>query len=87
VTSNMTVSVAGGTYPTATGSYPVTVTVTNGTLTHSTTVEVTVGSIPSGTGTLPVTVLIGVAAGIIAIAGTAIYLLRRRAGSNTAVVI
>src|SRR5207245_7061476 len=40
VTSNMTVSVAGGTYPTATGSYPVTVTVTNGTLTHSTTVEV-----------------------------------------------
>jgi len=81
VTSNMTVSVAGGTYPTATGSYPVTVTVTNGTLTHMTTVSVTVAS-SSGTGTLPVTVLIGVAAGIIAIAGTAIYLVRRRAGSN-----
>src|SRR2546428_528860 len=82
VTSNMTVSTAGGTYPTATGSYPVTVTVTNGTLTHSTTVEVTVGAIPSGTGSLPLAVLIGVAAGIIAVAGTAIYLVRRRAGRN-----
>ena len=80
--SNMTVSAAGGTYPTATGSYPVTVTVTNGTLTHSTTVEVTVGSIPSGTGTLPLTVLIGVAAGIIAVAGTAIYLVGRRAARS-----
>jgi len=82
VTSNMTVSVAGGTYPTATGSYPVTVTVTNGTLTHSTTVEVTVGSITSGTGTLPLTVFIGVAVAIIAVAGAAIYLLRRRTGQT-----
>src|SRR5438552_3338704 len=82
VTSNMTVSVAGGTYPTATGSYPVTVTVTNGTLTHSTTVEVTVGSITSGTGTFPLTVFIGVAVAIIAVAGAAIYLLRRRTGQT-----
>src|SRR5438876_21044 len=82
VTSNMTVSAAGGTYPTATGSYPVTVTVTNGALTHSTTVEVTVGSIPSGTGTLPLTVLIGVAVAIIAAAGAAIYLVRRRTSQN-----
>ena len=82
VTSNMTVSVAGGTYPTATGSYPVTVTVTNGTLTHFTTVEVTVGSITSGTGTLPLTVFIGVAVAIIAVAGAAIYLLRRRTGQT-----
>src|SRR5437016_1678792 len=82
VTSNMTVSVAGGTYPTATGSYPVTVTVTNGTLTHFTTVEVTVGSITSGTGTLPLTVFIGVAVAMIAVAGAAIYLLRRRTGQT-----
>jgi len=80
--SNMTVSAAGGTYPTATGSYPVTVTVTNGTLTHSTTVEVTVGSITSGTGTLPLTVFIGVAVAMIAVAGAAIYLLRRRTGQT-----
>ena len=82
MTSNMTVSVAGGTYPTATGSYPVTVTVTNGTLTHFTTVEVTVGSITSGTGTLPLTVFIGVAVAMIAVAGAAIYLLRRRTGQT-----
>src|SRR5438046_1496384 len=80
VTSNMTVSVPGGTYPTATGSYPVTVTVTNGTLTHSTTVEATIRSIKSATGTLPLTVFIGVAVAIVAVAGAAIYLLRRRTG-------
>jgi plastocyanin len=82
VTSNMTVSAAGGTYNSvATGSYPVTITVTNGTLTHSTTVEVNVGSLPSGASSLPLTILIGAGA-IIAAAGITIFLVRRRAGRN-----
>ncbi len=81
VTSNMTVSAAGGTYPTATGSYPVTVRVTNGTLTHTTTVSVTIVS-SSGTSSLPLTVLIGAAVAIIAVAGVAIFLVRRRTGQN-----
>src|SRR5947208_919864 len=84
VTSNMTLSVPGGTYPTATGSYPVTVTVTNGPLTHTTTVEVTVASVSSGASSLPLTLLIGAGAVIIIAAGITIYLVRRRAGAKPA---
>jgi uncharacterized membrane protein len=80
VTSTMTVSAPGGKYPVAAGSYAVTVTVTNGTLTHTTTIPVeVVTSPPSG---IPLTVLIGVSAAIISAAGVAIYLLRKRLGGN-----
>ena len=79
VKSNMTISAAGRTYQVATGSYPVTVTVTNGTLTHSTTVEVNVGSVPSG---LPLTLLVGAGVAIVAAAGITIYLVRRRAARS-----
>jgi uncharacterized membrane protein len=79
-TSNMTVSVAGGTSPVATGSYAVTMTVTNGTLTHSTTMAVTVETSP--TNSLPLIVLIGASVGIIAAAGTVIYLVKRKTGRN-----
>jgi len=80
VTSIMTVSASGGTYRVATGSYAVTVKVTNGTLTHSTTVSLQVGTSPPSN--LPLTVLIGASAAIIAAAGIAIYLVRRRTGGN-----
>jgi len=76
----MTVSASGGTYRVATGSYAVTVTVTNGTLTHSTTVSLQVGTSPPSN--LPLTVLIGASAAIIAVAAIAIYLVRRRTGGN-----
>jgi len=82
VTLNMTISAAGGTYPLATGSYPVTITVTNGTLTHSTTVEVNVASVSTGASSLLLTVLIGAGAIIIAAAGITIYVVRRRPGRN-----
>jgi len=83
VTSNMTVSAVGGTYnPVATGSYPVTVMVTNGTLTHSTTVEINVASVSTGASSLPLTVLVGAGIVIAAAAGITIYLVRRRAGRN-----
>ncbi len=80
VTATMTVSAPGGKYPVATGSYALTVTVTNGTLTHSTTIPVDVGtSPPSG---IPLIVLIGGSAGIVAAAGITIYLVRRRRAGN-----
>jgi len=83
VASNMTVSAAGGTYnPVATGSYPVTIMVTNGTLTHSTTVEINVASVSTGASSLPLTVLVGAGIVIAAAAGITIYLVRRRAGRN-----
>jgi uncharacterized membrane protein len=80
VTSNMTVSAPGGMHPVLTGSYSLTVTVTNGTLTHSTTMAVTVETSP--TNSLPLIVLIGASVGIIAAAGTVIYLVKRKTGRN-----
>ncbi len=80
VTSIMTVSASGGTYRVATGSYAVTVKVTNGTLTHSTTMSLQVGASPPSN--LPLTLLIGASAAILAAAGIAIYLVRRRTGGN-----
>lgn len=77
-TSNMTISANGGTYnPVPTGNYPVTVTVTNGTLTHTAIVNASVGSVPSGASGLPLTALIGAGVVILVAAGVAIYLVRR----------
>lgn len=72
ITSVMTVSTSSSV---AAGSYMVRVTVTNGTLTHSTTVPVTIGSNGSS---FTITILIGAGVGAAAIIGVAVLLLRRR---------
>ena len=81
-TSMLTISAAGGLYSSvADGNYSVSLTATNGTVSHQTTVEATVGSSsssPSGSVNLPLTVLGGAAVVIIAVAGIAVYLVRRK---------
>jgi len=78
----LTISAAGGLYSSvADGNYSVSLTATNGTVSHQTTVEATVGSSsssPSGSVNLPLTVLGGAAVVIIAVAGIAVYLVRRK---------
>ncbi len=74
----MTLSAAGGMSSSVpTGSYTITVTVSNGTLTHSTTVSVNITSPPANAS--PVTIyIVGAAVAIIVIAGVAVYLVRRK---------
>lgn len=73
ITSMMTVSTNGSV---GTGSYTVTVTVTNGTLTHSTTVPLTISS---NQASLPVALLVGLGIAAAAVVGAAVLFSRRRA--------
>ncbi len=65
----------------ANGNYAITVTATNGTLTHSTTVQVTIGTTgtsPAGPVNLPLTTLGAAAVAIVAAVGVAVFLIRRK---------
>jgi len=81
-TSMMTISAVGGLYSSvANGNYAITVTATNGTLTHSTTVQVTIGTTgtsPAGSINLPLTTLGAAAVAIVAAVGVTVFLIRRK---------
>jgi len=81
-TSTLTVSSAGGLYSSVTdGNYSVSITASNGTLSHQTTVQVIVGSSnssPSGAPNLPLAVLGGAAVILTAVAGITVYLVKKR---------
>jgi hypothetical protein len=81
-TATLTVVTSGsGVYssPTATGSYTITITATDSSLSHSATIPFTVGSSsPSGSVNLPVGLIVGGVVAAIVVVGTAALLIRRR---------
>ncbi len=81
-TSTVTVSAMGGLYSSvAAGNYAVTVTATNGTLTHSATIQVAVASTstsPAGSLNLPLTALVGVAVVLVVAVAVTVFLVRRK---------